>query len=166
MERPKKLVVGLLLAVFLVVGFVAGQTVRADSPPAPAPGSVDDPLVTKSYVDQMLGGSAALVDQIKELQSRVAALESKVAVLEQKLANANANPPGNQTNPATEKKVYVRNTNNYVNLREGPSTGTRIIGQVYRNIPMTVIGSSGGWYNVRLPNGAVGWVYGGIVELR
>lgn len=60
----------------LVVGILLGTSVSADQP---EPGSEDDPLVTKSYVDNYLNNAVAgLQKEVDSLKAQVAELESKI----------------------------------------------------------------------------------------
>jgi len=61
--RDKALSNGMKLAVILlclmVIAFLYNEwTIRAATSASSTPGSIDDPLVTKSYVDQLLAGGA------------------------------------------------------------------------------------------------------------
>lgn len=47
-----------------------------------------------------------------------------------------------------------------LNVRSGPGTGFAVITTVARGTQATVIGQSGGWYNIRLASGRTGWVSG------
>ena len=59
--------------IFLVVGFVCGQIVKALTT---LPGDKDDPVVTQSYVEAQIGSSlAALTTRIEELEAELAALK-------------------------------------------------------------------------------------------
>jgi N-acetylmuramoyl-L-alanine amidase len=53
----KKLTIPIIMLILLAVSFIAGQTVGANT--SPVPGSEQDPLVTKSYLEQQLGQSSA-----------------------------------------------------------------------------------------------------------
>jgi hypothetical protein len=46
----------------------------------------------------------------------------------------------------------------YVNLREGPGTNYRVIGQVKRGVSLEILEENGGWLHSRLEGGMEGWV--------
>ena len=44
-----------------------------------------------------------------------------------------------------------------LNIRSGPSTDNSIIGYVHKGEKVEIVGSSNGWYKVKLSNGKIGW---------
>ncbi len=46
----------------------------------------------------------------------------------------------------------------YVNLREGPGTNYRVIGQVKRGVSLEILEENGGWLHSRLEGGREGWL--------
>ncbi|OIQ62513.1 copper amine oxidase N-terminal domain-containing protein [Neomoorella thermoacetica] len=73
------IILGLVLA---AGGYFAGRTVQAGGP---EPGSSQDPLVTKSYVDNYVESrSRELQGQIDSINKQIAALEAEIADLEQR----------------------------------------------------------------------------------
>lgn len=55
---------------------------------------------------------------------------------------------------------------NSVNIRSGGSLSSKIITQLNWNDVVTVLGQENGWYNIKLSNGTVGWIYGQYLSLR
>lgn len=51
------------------------------------------------------------------------------------------------------------------NIRSGPGTNFSIVTSMVRNAKLPVIGSSNGWYKVRLHNGRDAWISGTVVTL-
>ena len=49
-------------------------------------------------------------------------------------------------------------TNERVNIRYGPSTDYKILMEVRKNTPVTVLKEQNNWYQVKLDNGAIGWI--------
>jgi hypothetical protein len=45
-----------------------------------------------------------------------------------------------------------------LNVRSGPGTRFKVIGQLYRGEVVEVSGMEGEWYSFRLPNGSYGWI--------
>ena len=54
-----------------------------------------------------------------------------------------------------------------MNIREGPSTNYKVLGQAKSGDVFTIIGKNkaGTWWQVQLPGGKVGWLYGKLVEV-
>jgi N-acetylmuramoyl-L-alanine amidase len=76
-------------------------------------------------------------------------------------------PAGSQTPPAagsTEKIAVVNGS--VVNVRSGPGTSSSIIGTVVKGNSLPLLGQSGDWCQVKLPNGSSGWVAGWLVALN
>jgi uncharacterized protein YgiM (DUF1202 family) len=60
----------------------------------------------------------------------------------------------------TGHTMYVDNNGDGgLNVRSGPSTSYNYFTEIDPGTKLTVIGASGKWSNVRLPDGRVGWVY-------
>ncbi len=55
-------------------------------------------------------------------------------------------------------------TNDKVNIRYGPGTVYRVLTQVEKNTPVTVIGEQDNWYRVKLPDGRIGWIRKDLVS--
>lgn len=78
------IVIGAILSI--VVGFIVGKTVIADSP---APGSNEDPVVSKSYVDKALAERVGdLEKEVAELTVQAEALQGTINELQGKLASS------------------------------------------------------------------------------
>jgi len=77
--------------------------------------------------------------------------------------------PGEQPAPPVEQPqeelgvtpypYAVAVTGSAVNIRGGPSTGAAVIDRVVQGDLLEVIGETGGWLHVVIPNGAVGYIY-------
>ena len=52
-----------------------------------------------------------------------------------------------------------------LNVRSGPGTNHPVVNQVGQGMQLEVKGSAPGWYYVRLPSGAFGWVMGKYTHL-
>ncbi len=55
-------------------------------------------------------------------------------------------------------------TTNRLNLRAGPGTGYRVIGQVERGERFPIVERQRGWYQIKLGDGRMGWVSGSLVR--
>ncbi len=180
--RLRNIVIGGAL-LSIVIGFILGKTVVADSP---APGSNSDPVVSKSYVDK------ALQDRIKELETAVAELTVKSQALQTALnelqAKVNKTPvktapaapaPGTGTSstPTTPAAPPQNNTSvigktafvtgsTPVNIRSGPATSYAVITKVNRGDTMVIQQVKDSWYQVKLSDGKTGWVASWVVEIK
>ncbi|MBW2305806.1 MAG: SH3 domain-containing protein [Deltaproteobacteria bacterium] len=71
-------------------------------------------------------------------------------------------PPAPPAPRAQDPTVEVMGTT--VNIRSGPGTNHGIIGSVRRGDRLTLLGESGNWFQVRLPDGKEGWIYNKLVK--
>ncbi|WP_018131558.1 LCP family protein [Effusibacillus pohliae] len=53
-----------------------------------------------------------------------------------------------------------------VNVRQGPGTNHAVIASASPGEEVTVLGEEGGWYNVKLRNGTVGYIFGQYLTLN
>ena len=56
-------------------------------------------------------------------------------------------------------------TTDVLNVRSGAGTNYSIMSKVYKGDALEVVGSSNGWYNVKLSNGKIGWVSGDYLSI-
>lgn len=176
----------------ILAGYGLGKTVLADSP---APGSSADPVVSKSYVDKAVQDRISELEKtVAELSVQAQALQNTINDLQAKVnkttpaktttpssstssntqsgttTNPSSTPSGNSgattTTPVVGKTCYVISTNNYVNLRSGPSTDTTALQRVNKGEPMLIQQVKDSWYEVRLSDGKVGWVASWVVEIK
>ena len=62
---------------------------------------------------------------------------------------------------AQAETVYVQDTNDgYLNLRSGPGTSHGVVMRLTAGTGLAVLGQSGNWLRVALPDGTVGYAYG------
>jgi TolA-binding protein len=105
------IVVGAVLSI--TVGFIVGKTVIANSP---VPGSSEDPVVSKSYVDKALEQRVgALEEEVAQLAIQAEALQGTINQLQNKVGS-NSNTSTN-TNSSTNS-----NTNTSTNSNNNSST--------------------------------------------
>jgi len=148
MNKSKIALLVVAALVFMAVGFLVGQTVQAVKN---WPGSDSDPVVTQSYVEQIVDGRVAtLKTQIEELQAEVAELKGGGAA-----TTTTGNTTGT-TGTATETKVKI--TGNSVNVRLTPSTSAEKVGSVKSGDIFVLQAEQDGWYKIKLENGTLGWV--------
>ena len=78
-------------------------------------------------------------------------------------------PPPVPVVPAAEAKPtppqeYVRVTGSRLNVREQPATSAAAVARVKKGERLAVLGRDGEWFQVRLADGATGWVHGKYVR--
>lgn len=138
--------------IFLVVGFVFGQIVKALTT---LPGDKDDPVATQSYVATQLGESlATLTTRLEEVEAELAALKGSGNVTTPN--NGGTTTPNNNSgssitpnNNNTSTARTVRITGNSVNVRRGPGTNYDIIGSMSNGATATYLGTEGSWYKIQ-----------------
>lgn len=57
------------------------------------------------------------------------------------------------------------NGDNFLSLRTGPGTANPEIARMLPDTPVTILGTSGSWYNVVLANGLTGWAHGRYIAV-
>lgn len=161
----KRTLIVVFCTAFLAAGFVAGGQ-QANAGPGGEPGSNSDPLVTKSYVDKAAGQKLSdLERQVKELQEKVVRLQETVSRLEGYGGTpAPGASPGSSGTQQTTQKTGTINSQSGANIRSGPGTNYERIGGLPYGTEVTILKSSGGWYQVRTPSGATGWVFGELLN--
>ena len=65
---------------------------------------------------------------------------------------------------AFEEARYITIAGSRVNIRKGPGTNYPIITSLVRGTSVKAIGKQGRWYQIELPDGRIGWVYGSLVR--
>jgi len=74
-----------------------------------------------------------------------------------------ATPAAVQSAPAAEGNM-VEVTGSSVNIRSGPGTNYGIIISVKQGDRLPLLGESGNWFQVRLPDGREGWIFNKLVK--
>lgn len=178
MERKK---VVAALAIILIYVFAIG-TVTAFSP---QPGSADDPLVTKSYVDlaigplqnrvtqleqDLLGRTAeveALKAELEKSKETIKGLEDKVAVLQsQPPAAPIADPvaPVVPVVPVPPPTLYGYINGTWVNIRSGPGTNFSVVVVLANNTRVEVVERGAQWHKIKHNNRIV-YVYAPLLRI-
>ena len=174
MSRTATIILILVSAlVFIGVGFAVGQVVQAA---INTPGSTDDPLVSQSYVEQLVGErTAALQTVIEDLQAQI---DTLVASQQNPSTNNPGEPDTNEpdtnepdanepdTNEPEPTGKVIQVTGNSVNVRAEPTTESDKIGSVVKGDELEYLGSDGDWYNVKLSDGTVGWIANYLGDLK
>lgn len=74
------------------------------------------------------------------------------------------NAPATNTSMSPQGGATVEVTGSTVNIRSGPGTSHGIIGSVRRGDRLSLLGESGNWYQIRLPDGREGWIFNKLVR--
>jgi curli biogenesis system outer membrane secretion channel CsgG len=77
---------------------------------------------------------------------------------------APARPAGAAPAPTNPQGPTVEVTGMTVNVRSGPGSNHGIIGHASRGDRLGLLGKSGNWFQVQLPDGKQGWVYNKLVK--
>ncbi|GAV22164.1 SH3 domain-containing protein [Carboxydothermus pertinax] len=155
MKKGIYVILGLIIA--FGTGFFVGGKILAQNDGV-IPGSPQDPLVAKSYVDKQI---KAVTDQVYDLQARIAALEKKIAELSApKPSTTTTTTTTTKTGIVTVDKLYLRKTPQILS--------TNVITKLSKNTRLTVYlnKSNSTWYYVKTPTGAYGYVSKSYVKLQ
>ena len=155
--------------VCLTVGFVLGQVVQAVTA---MPGSADDPLVSQSYVEKIVGErTAAIQTQLDELKANVNKGGSTTTTTtpnnntttsnnDTTTSNNNTTTPSNNNTTTTTKTITINAES--LNVRGGAGTTYAKVGSVKKgekyNLLETKAGTDGNWYKIKLSDGKEGWI--------
>ena len=155
MNKGKAVLLILAALVCVSLGFVVGQVVQATGN---QPGSENDPLVSQSYVEKVLGEKMSVLQtKIDELEAEVSQLKGGGTVSGNSGTDTSS---GNDTtgtaNTNTGKMVQVTSDN--VNIREKPSTDSAKIGSANKSTKLKYLGEQDGWYKVQVTDSKVGWI--------
>lgn len=153
--------------VCLTVGFVLGQVVQAVTA---MPGSADDPLVSQSYVEKIVGErTAAIQTQLEELEAQLKNQNGTTSnnTTNNNTSNNNTNNNSNtnnnnSTNTNTNTGKTVEITAESLNVRSGAGTSYAKVGSVKKGDKLTYMEtkstSNGNWYKIKLSDGTIGWI--------
>ena len=68
--------------------------------------------------------------------------------------------------PEIKQVATVVNVNTAVNMRSGASTSTALIGTVAKGTKCEVLGKSGDWYQLKTPQGKIGYIRGDYLKVE
>lgn len=179
----------------ILVGFIVGKTVDAGAPepgssadPVVSKSYVDQAM--EERVGELEKEVAELTVQAQALQTTINELQDKLNKAGIKTTSSTSttkpstststNTPststptgattgttgGTTSGSSVGMTAYVKSSNNYVNLRSGPSTDTNTIKQVQKGEPMKIFEVKDQWYHVELSDKTVGWVASWIVDVK
>jgi TolA-binding protein len=183
MKRRYKAATAIVLVMLVIsigLNIVLAGNQQAD------PGSDQDPLVSKSYVDAVFSQLSSKVqllldqyDAMKGLLSQMSAnlteQEKTIKALHEELnaiksvvgESGTATQGGGSTpaNPPASAKKAVVNVD-VLNVRSGPGTTSAIVAKIVKNETVTIISQSGDWYKITTSKGKTGYVMGKYVTLK
>ncbi len=176
-----------LLAISLSLNIVSAVNQTA------VPGTDQDPIVSKSYVDaafkelssqiQMLieqndllkSQNTQLSTELAKQDKTIKTLQNEITALKTGTAPVDTNPPAQSgsagTNkpedpkPQTTQEKGVVNTA-VLNLRSQPNTNSSILAKLVKNETVTIISKSNGWYKITTSKGKTGYVLGTLITLK
>lgn len=153
------------------------------------PGSDQDPIVSKSYVDaaiaQLTTKIQLLTDQNNTLTARLSAQEQAILALQTDFnkvmtgastpsksgtgtgntgntGSTGTKPPA--TTPTTLGKAVVNTA--VLNLRSQPNTTSSIITKLVKGETVTLVSKSGDWYKITTSKGKTGYVMAKFVTKK
>lgn len=148
------------------------------------PGSDQDPIVSKSYVDAAFKELSTQIQMLIEQNTQLSAeltkqdktiktLQSEITAL--KTGTAPANPPAgtgaagtgktdDTKAPDTQQKGVVNTA--VLNLRSQPNTTSSILAKLVKNETVTIVSKSNGWYKITTSKGKTGYVLGTLITLK
>lgn len=163
------IVVVILLAISMSMNIVNALNQNAE------PGSAEDPIVSKSYVDAAIN---KLSTEIKSLREQVDALKAQNTKLQEDLkavasggAGTGTGGSGNAGNtgstadkPASLGKGVIKVA--VVNLRSKPTTNSTILGKMLLNDTVTLVSKTGNWYQVTTAKGTNGYIREDLLTVK
>ncbi len=190
-RRYKILTVAVLiiLAISLSMNIVSAVTQNAE------PGSDQDPIVSKSYVDaainqlssklqSLLNEVGALKTQNTQLTTKLTSQEQTIKALQTELkavkegvkgsgstgsgtseSGGNTGTPGGTATAPTTLGTGVIKTA-VVNLRAQPNTTSTIVGKLLLNNTVTLVSKTGNWYQVKTASGKTGYIREDLLTVK
>ena len=177
--------VGILLLVVSI-----GFNIAFALPGTPEPGSDQDPLISKSYVDQSVGQlnqtllklqdqqtqqqtqQQAQLDQLKKdnesLAQKLAAQDTVIKALQDELKNVKTQTPGTPSKPPATTPASVKGTINasILNVRSQANTTSSIVAKVVKGESVTIVTKGAEWHKIKTSKGITGYVLGKYVSIK
>ncbi|NLF80437.1 MAG: SH3 domain-containing protein, partial [Clostridia bacterium] len=131
------------------------------------PGSKDDPVVSQTYVDELVGVKVtALQNQIDEIMGMLEGTGGNSGGNTGGDSNSGGNSGGDtNSGGVTTKTVTV--TGDSVNIRASASTSGSVVTTVSKGTVLTYLSqtqtSDEIWYNVKTSGGSTGWIRSDLV---
>lgn len=145
----KYIILSIGLLSFLILGFFVGQKVQAGTT---GPGTISDPLVSKSYIDN-------LINKIDSLTSRVTVLETQVVTLKKKVDTLST------VKPTTTKTATIITAT--ANIRSGPGSTYKVIKVAKKTNKFIVVSKvSTYWYKIKVTTTTYGYLHSSTVSVK
>lgn len=174
--------VGILLLV-VSIGFNIAFALPGDTP---EPGSDQDPLITKGYVDQTIGQlnqtiltlqgkqtqQQAQLDQLKAdnagFVQKLAAQDTVIKALQDELKGIKTQTPVKPSNPDTTTPASVKGTINtlILNVRSQANTTSSILAKAAKGEIVTIITKGAEWHKIKTTKGITGYVLAKYVTMK
>ncbi len=176
-----------LLVISLSINIVSAVNQSA------VPGSDQDPIVSKSYVDAafkelstqiqtlieqndiLKSQNTQLTAELANQQKTIKTLQDEINALKSSTASASSGTStgsgtGEAQTPAAQKPAAslgkgVINTA-VLNLRSKPNTTSSILGKLLKNDTVTIVSKSDGWYKITTSKGKSGYVMATFVTAK
>lgn len=168
------LTVGILLLVVSI-----GFNIAFALPGTPEPGSDQDPLITKGYVDQTIGrlnqsilNLQSQLDELKQtnqsLAQKLAAQDTVIKSLQDELKNVKTQAPGTTTKPPATTPASVKGTitASILNVRAQANTTSSIVAKVVKGESVTIVTKGTEWHKIKTSKGVMGYVLGKYVSIK
>ena len=164
------------LAVMMLVVSIGINISQAVTNSTAEPGSDQDPLISKSYVDQVVGqltqkllDMQGQLDQMKKdndgLVQKLNAQDAAVKALQEELktVKSQAGAPASSvstTTPSTGDPAVLKGTvtASALNVRSQTNTNASIVAKVYKGEVVTVVSKGGLWSSIKTAKGVAGFV--------
>lgn len=192
MKRRYKIVtvaVLIILAISLSLNIVSAVTQNAE------PGSDQDPIVSKSYVDaainQLSSKIQSLLDEVGTLKTQNTQMATKLTSQEQTIkalqaelkavkegspgsgstgsgtsgSGSSTGAPGGTTTAPTTLGTGIIKSA-VVNLRAQPNTTSTIVGKLLLNNTVTLVSKTGSWYQVKTAGGKTGYIREDLLTVK
>jgi uncharacterized protein YgiM (DUF1202 family) len=158
MSKSSVIILIIAAVVFTGLGFVVGQVIAAGN----NPGSKDDPVVSQTYVDELVG---VKVTELQNQIDEIVAMLGGDGTTTTDDGDTTGTDDGDSTSGTTTQTVTV--TGDSVNIRASASVNAELITNVSKGTILTYLGQSQSgsetWYNVKTSGGSTGWVRSDLV---
>ncbi len=165
----------IILAISLSLNIVSAVTNSAE------PGSDQDPIVSKSYVDAVINELTSKINQmtakLTSQEQTIKALQAELKEVKGGISGAGSTGSGNSqsdgssgtsagtaTPPATLGTGVIKTA--VVNLRAQPNTTSTIVGKLLVNNTVTLVSKTGNWYQVKTAGGKTGYIREDLLTVK
>ena len=174
------------LALLLVVTIFFGIT-QAVANGTAEPGSDQDPLVTKSYVDDAVRRQVnelqvkldAAVKTNEQLLQRLSTQEQTIGTLQKEVDALKSKEPSTASNSSTKTATGTNSGTSAaasvskgvvnasaLNVREKPGTSFAILTSVAKGETVEIISRDGDWLRIKTSKGIQGWALGSFITIK